>query len=104
VQYYYVTSSGSNCKLYPDGQFVELEGDNYRLTIVPDDPSSSISVTDNGTNVTSQLTRVESQVEKDGATITYVNYIYALVDIRATHNIIVSSTSNSTVLIKVGGN
>lgn len=104
VQYYYVTSSGSNCKLYPDGQFVELEGDNYRLTIVPDDPSSSISVTDNDTNVTSQLTRVESQVEKDGATITYVNYIYALVDIRATHNIIVSSTSNSTVLIKVGGN
>ena len=104
VQYYYVTSSGSNCKLYPDGQFVELEGDSYRLTIVPDNPSSSISVTDNGTNVTSQLTRVESQVEKDGATITYVNYIYTLVDIRATHNIIVSSTSNSTILIKVGGN
>lgn len=102
VDYWYVNSSGSGCKLYPDGQFVVLDGDSYRLTIVPNDTNASVSLTDNNNAV--QLERVESQVEKDGDTITYVNYIYALSNISATHNLVVTCVSGTTIYLKINDN
>lgn len=103
VTYWYINSSGSGCKLYPDGQFVVLDNDDYKLTIVPNETNAAVSITDNNNNVTSQLERVESQIEKDGTTVTYVNYIYNLSNISATHNLIVNCISGSTVYLKVNG-
>lgn len=103
VTYWYINSSGSGCKLYPDGQFVVLDNDDYKLTIVPNETNAAVSLTDNNNNVTSQLERVESQIEKDGTTVTYVNYIYNLSNISATHNLIVNCISGSTVYLKVNG-
>ena len=103
VTYWYINSSGSGCKLYPDGQFVVLDNDDYKLTIVPNETNAAVSLTDNNNNVTSQLERVESQIEKDGTTVTYVNYIYHLSNISATHNLIVNCISGSTVYLKVNG-
>jgi hypothetical protein len=103
VQYYYVTSSGTDCKLYPDGQFVELEGDNYKLTIVPNNINDVITVRDNNINVSNSLEMKTSTIEKDGHTITYKSYNYTLTNISAAHNIVVSTTSGSTVYYKVNG-
>jgi hypothetical protein len=58
---------------------------------------------DNNVDVSSRLERVESQVEKDGSTITYVNYIYNLSNISATHNLVISSAGNYTIYLKVNG-
>lgn len=103
VQYYYITSSGTNCKLYPDGQFVELEGDNYKLTIVPNNTNDVITVRDNNIDVSNSLEMKTSTIEKDGRTITYKSYNYTLTNISAAHNIVVSTTSGSTVYYKVNG-
>lgn len=103
VQYYYITSSGTNCKLYPDGQFVELAGDNYNLTIVPNNMNDVITVRDNNVDVSSALEMKTSTIEKDGNTITYKSYNYTLTNISAAHNIVVSTTSGSTVYYKVNG-
>ncbi len=103
VQYYYITSSGTDCKLYPDGQFVELEGDNYKLTIVPNNINDVITVRDNNINVSNSLEMKTSTIEKDGHTITYKSYNYTLTNISAAHNIVVSTTSGSTVYYKVNG-
>lgn len=92
VTYYFVNSStNSDCTLYPNGQMVQLPGDSYRLTIVPKNSSDSITLRDNNVDVTSQLERKEVTTEKDGQTITVVNYIYRLSNIQATHNLVVSS-------------
>ena len=92
VTYYFVNSStNGDCILYPNGQMVQLPGDSYRLTIAPKNNSDSITLRDNNVDVTSQLERKEVTTEKDGQTITVVNYIYRLSDIQATHNLVVSS-------------
>lgn len=101
VTYWYINSSGSGCKLYPNGQYVVLDGDSYKLTIVPNENNATVSITDNGSNVTNSLERIESQVEKDGNTITYVNYIYRLSNISSTHNLIINCVSGSTIYMKV---
>lgn len=101
VTYYMVNSSGSGAKLYPAGSMVHLQGDTYRLTIVPDDYSYSVQVTDNNVNVSSQVQRKEEQVTKDGNTYTVVNFIYTLTNIQATHNIVVICTPNDTLHLKV---
>ena len=44
-----------------------------------------------------------STIEKDGRTITYKSYNYTLTNISAAHNIVVSTTSGSTVYYKVNG-
>ena len=94
VTYYFVNSStNSDCTLYPNGQMVQLPGDSYRLIIAPKNNSDSITLRDNNVDVTSQLERKEVTTEKDGQTITVVNYIYRLSDIQATHNLVVSSAS-----------
>lgn len=104
VTYWYVNSFGGNCKLYPDGQYVVLDGDSYKLVIVPNETNATVSLTDNGNDVTSSLERVESQTQKEGQSITYVNYIYRLSNISATHNLIINCVSGATVYMKVNGN
>lgn len=101
VSYYLVNSSGSGAKLYPDGSMVHLQGDTYRLTIVPDDYTYNVSVTDNNVNVSSQVQRKEEQVTKDGNTYTVVNFIYMLTNIQATHNIVVICTTSESLHLKV---
>lgn len=101
VTYWYINSSGSGCKLYPNGQYVVLDGDSYKLIIVPNENNATVSITDNGNNVTNSLERIESQVQKDGNTITYVNYIYRLSNISSTHNLIINCVSGSTIYMKV---
>lgn len=94
VTYYFVNSStSSDCTLYPNGQMVQLPGDSYRLTIAPKNIVDTITMTDNNVDVTSQLERKEVTTEKDGQTITVVNYIYRLSNIQATHNLVVYSVS-----------
>lgn len=94
VTYYFVNSStSSDCTLYPNGQMVQLPGDSYRLTIATKNIVDTITMTDNNVDVTSQLERKEVTTEKDGQTITVVNYIYRLSNIQATHNLVVYSVS-----------
>ena len=88
VNFYWITSSSSSGgKLFPDGQQVKLQGDSYKLVIVPDDTTSTIAVTDNGTTVTSQLERLDGY---DNNNNPIVNYTYRLNNISANHNIVVS--------------
>lgn len=103
VSYYYVTSSGTSCKLYPDGQFVKLEGDSYRLTIVPDDPNATVTITDNNADVTGSLELKTSEVEKDGSTVTYKSYNYSISNISAAHTLLISCATNGTYYMKVNG-
>lgn len=96
VTYYFVNSSTStNSKLYPNGQMVQLPGDDYKLVIIPEDSNDTVTVTDNNTDVTSQLERKEVTTEKEGVSTTVVNYIYRLTNIQATHNIVVSSSTGT---------
>lgn len=105
VTYYFITSNtGSNAKLYPNGQMVALPGDDYRLTIVPENVTDTVSLTDNGTDVTGSLERKEVQTEKEGQTITTVNYIYRLTNIQSAHTLNVSVAGGQILLTKTNGN
>ena len=103
VTYYYVTSSGTACKLYPDGQFVELDGDSYKLTIVPDNANATVTILDNNQDRTSLLERKESVITKEGVSTTYVSYTYVINSVTAAHNLVVSCSTNGTVYMKVSG-
>lgn len=88
VNFYYLTSSTSaGAKLFPEGQMVKLQGDSYTLVIIPDNNSSTITLRDNNTNVTSSLEVVQVT---DGNNNTITEYIYQLNNINANHNLIVS--------------
>jgi len=103
VTYYFITSTGTSCKLFPAGSMVQLPGDNYKLTIVPDNISDDVTITDNNSNVTDELQRVETEVTKDGQTITVVNYVYNISNVQETHDIVVSCLSNKLLYIKISG-
>ena len=98
VTYYINNASGSNCKLYPSGQYVVLPGETYQLTIVPDDYSYDVLAVDNGTNVQPQ--RVEQEITKEGVTYTVVNYVYELTNVQLNHNISVTCTPTSSLYYK----
>ena len=103
VDYYFITSSGNSCKLYPDGQVVKLENDSYMLRIVPNDSNATVTLRDNNVDRTSLL-EYESAQDKYGNTI--VNYIYKLTNITAAHTLTVSCSSGgeqSKVYIKING-
>lgn len=103
VTYYFINSScTSNAKLYPAGQIVQLPGDSYRLVVVPENTTDSVTLTDNGIDRTSYLERKEITTEKDGETVTVVNYIYTLADVQATHNIIVSFATSTVLYRRIG--
>lgn len=100
VEYYFITSSGNeSMRLYPDGQTVKLKGQSYHLTIVPNNPSSQITILDNNVDVTSQLTREETTSDKTGL---IVNYIYKLNNVSTTHNLVIECVSG-TIYIKING-
>ena len=102
VDYYFITSSGNSCKLYPNGQIVKLDGDSYFLRIVPDSADATVTIRDNNIDKTSSLEYASTQ-DKYGNTI--ANYTYKLSNISATHTIIVSCSSDSEpkVFIKING-
>lgn len=104
VTYYFVTSNGTNAKLNPDGQMVQLPGDTYKLTIVPNNIDDIVTITDNNVDVTNSLVKKEEIIEKEGQQITIVNYIYTLNNIQATHTLTVLSTSRETLFRKVNSN
>ena len=88
VSYYFVTSVlGGSGRAFPDGQQVVLEGDNYKLNIVPNDYQATVTLTDNGVNVTSQM-EVATGQDKQGNTIT--SYKYELSNIQAAHTLSIS--------------
>ena len=92
VDYYFITSSGNSCKLYPDGQVVKLDGDSYMLRIVPNDPNATVTLKDNNVDRTSLL-EYESTQDKYGNTV--VNYIYKLTNIIAEHTLAISCSSGT---------
>ncbi len=88
VSYYFITSTtAGNGRSFPDGQQVVLEGDSYRLNIVPDSTSASVTLTDNNINVTSQLEQA-SGTDKSGNPV--VSYKYTISNIQAAHDLIIS--------------
>lgn len=101
VTYYFVNSNGTGAKLFPSGSMVQLPGDSYSLTIVPDDYSYEVSVTDNNVDVTQQVQRKEEELTKDGNTYIVVNYIYKITNIQATHTIVVQCLSSVPLYIKI---
>ena len=100
VDYYFITSSGNNCKMYPDGQVVKLDGDGYLLRIVPNDATATVTLRDNNVDRTSLL-NYESTTDRYGNTI--VNYTYELDNISAAHTIVVtcSSTTGVKIFVKI---
>jgi hypothetical protein len=47
VTYYFVTSTGTNCRLFPEGQQVKLSNDSYIINIVPTNVTDIITLYDN---------------------------------------------------------
>ena len=105
VTYYFVNSStdSESARLYPQGSMVYLPGDDYKLTVVPQNDTDSVSVYDNGTDVSGSLERKEITTVKDGISSTTVNYNYYLYNIQATHNISVSVTPMGSAFLKSNG-
>ena len=100
VDYYFITSTGSNCRVFPDGQTVKLEGDSYRLNIVPNNINDTITITDNGVDRTSQLV-MEEGVDKDDNPV--VSYLYELSNIQAAHTLlIIGASQNEALYVKLG--
>lgn len=101
VTYYTITSSGSNCKIFPDGQVIVMPGNNYTINIAPNAVTDTVGLTDNGVNVTSNLKR-DKGLDKDGLTI--ASYSYELTNIQENHTIEVVSVAATSILYeKVGG-
>lgn len=87
VDYYFLNSVGDgNERLYPDGQTVALAGQSYSLVIVPNNTTSPVTLTDNGTDVTSSLEYESATTDKG----TVVNYTYKLTNIQAAHTLVVT--------------
>lgn len=94
VTYYFVESqTSSDCTLYPNGQMVQLPGEEYRLTVVPNNSADTVTVRDNNVDVTNQLERKEVTTEKGGVQVTVVNYIYRINNVQTGHTVNVVSTS-----------
>jgi len=102
VTYYFITSvAAGEGRIFPDGQQVVLPGDNYRINIVPDNYQATVTMTDNGTNVTSQLD-AETGQDKQGNTVT--SYKYSLSNIQAAHNLVISiGGASAKIYLKVNG-
>lgn len=105
VTYYFVTSSlNGNGKINPSGQMVVLPGDNYKLTIVPENLDDVVSITDNSIDVTNSIVKKQETIEKDGSTYTVVNYIYTLSNIQTGHTLNVFVQKNNSLFLKQNSN
>ena len=94
VSYYYITSSGPNgMKLFPDGQSVVLDGDNYKVTVVPENVTDSVSLYDNNIDVTTNLEREDGYDKYNNPA---VSYTYRLTNISATHTLVFASAAAAT--------
>ena len=83
---------------------VELPGETYKLTIVPENTGDTITVRDNNVDVTSSLERKEAIVEKSGQQVTVVNYIYHISNVQTGHTVVVySATQGNIPYVKVNG-
>lgn len=101
VTYYTITSSGTNCKIFPDGQVVVMPGDSYTINIAPSAVTDTVGISDNGVNTTSSLKR-DKGLDKDGLTI--ASYSYELTNIQENHTLeIVSVAATSILYEKVSG-
>ena len=100
VTYYFINSSGTGARLFPDGQLVKLPGDSYKINIVPDNITDEVTITDNNVDKTSELVREEG-TDKTGATV--VSYHYSLTNIQATHTLVVTSAVAIKTYIKING-
>lgn len=100
VDYYFITSSGNACKLYPDGQVVKLDGDSYLLRIVPNNANATVTLKDNTVDKTSSLVYEEGQ-DKSGNKV--ANYTYTLSNINAAHNLVItcSSAAGGKIFLKI---
>ena len=103
VSYYYITSSGpSGMKLFPDGQTVALAGDSYKIIIVPQNVSDTVTLTDNNINVTNNLEKEEGFDKYNNPA---VSYTYQLSNIQAAHTLVFNVTSaTANLFIKRNGN
>ena len=102
VSYYFVTSYGGNgCRVFPDGQMVKLAGEDYAVTIVPDNITDTAVLFDNNVDRTSELIRVET-TDKGGATI--VTYTYELSSINIDHTITAGCSTSNTAKIYIKEN
>lgn len=91
VTYYTINSSvNGDGKIYPDGQFVVLPGDNYSATIIPTNTASTVSATDNGIDVTNSIEYKDAVIVKDGVSSTTVNYTYGLTNVGTSHTIVIT--------------
>ncbi len=103
VNYYFVTASGGNgCRVFPDGQQVKLAGDDYSVTIVPDNINDTVVLFDNEVDRSSEFIRTQT-TDKSGNTI--VVYTYELSNINTEHRIVAGCTSTNTakIYLKVNG-
>ncbi len=100
VSYYFVTSSGTGCRLFPDGQQVKLAGDYYIINIVPDDIDDVVVLTDNGIE---QTLEEETGVDKYNNPV--VSYRYKINAVNAAHTLVVTSAAAATdaLYIKLNG-
>lgn len=89
ITYYFITSNGTNVRLFPDGQLVMLPGNRYKLNIVPNNYDDIITITDNNVDVTAALVREEDVDQNDNP---IVSYEYVITNIAAAHDIIVTGT------------
>ena len=103
VTYYFVNSNGTGAKLFPSGYMVELPGDSYILSIVPDSYDYDVSITDNNVDATSSLQKVEQEITKNGETYTVVNYVYTISNVQATHNLVVTAVPSMPLYTKING-
>lgn len=101
VNYYFVTSTGTNCRLFPDGQQVKLEGQSYSITIIPDDYAAEVTLYDNTVDQTANLLKLDG-TNKDGEPI--VNYTYKITSVNAAHAInVVCASALTTIYLKISG-
>ena len=80
---------------------VKLAGEDYSLTVVPDNISDTVILFDNNVDRTAQLIRVES-TDKSGNSI--VAYVYELSNINVDHTITTGCSTATTAKIFVKEN
>lgn len=100
VVYYFIDSSSETSKLYPNGRFVVLDNDSYKLTVVPKESGNTVSIIDNGVDTTQNLEKKEVTIIKEGVEHTVVNYIYRLLDVNTAHTLTISEISTSQLYLK----
>lgn len=102
VNYYFINSYGGNgCRVFPDGQMVKLDGEDYSLTVVPDNTSDTVVLFDNNVDRTADLTRVDG-TDKSGNPI--VAYVYELSNINMEHTITAGCSTSNTAKIYIKEN